>query len=71
MVCRIVVVGALRDSALLYSLCDLKAGQMDVQRFLIRELMLYKCERVHNATEATENIYCTKSKGAGDHCTLT
>ena len=42
MVNSIVVVGALTCCGLLHVICDLKAAQMNVQRCLIREFMLYK-----------------------------
>ena len=44
----ITVVGALIHCALLHSVRDLKTAQMNVQRCLIRELMLYKFEQLRN-----------------------
>ena len=67
----IMVVGALTCCTLFHSECDLKTAQMNVQRGLIRERILYKFKRGHNAAEATKKICCAKSKGAVDHSTVT
>ena len=58
----IVVVGVLIRCALLYSVCNLKAAQMNMQRSLIREFMLYEFEPGHNTAEATKNIFVRKVK---------
>ena len=67
----IMVVGVLKFSALLHSLCDLKFTQMNVQGSLIQDIMLYKFKLEYNAKEATKNITCTKGEGAVDHSTET
>ena len=41
-VSSIIVVGALKGCALYYSGSDLKVAQMNMQRSLVRELILYK-----------------------------
>ena len=64
MIGSIVVVGALTCCALLNSVRDLKAVQMNVQRSLIREVMLYKFELGHKTAKATQNICCAKGEGA-------
>ena len=51
----IVVVGAL-TCVLLHSVCDLKITQLNMQRRLIRLLMLYEFEQNHNAAEVTKKI---------------
>ena len=58
----IMVVGTLTFSALLYSTCDLKTEQMNIQSGLIQELILYKFKLGYKATEATENICFAKSE---------
>ena len=63
----IVLVGALTRCALLHSMCDLKATQMDIQRSLIRKIMLFEFELDQNAAEATKNICCAKGEYAVDH----
>ncbi len=50
------VVGALTRRALLYSVWDLKAAQMKVQRSLIRELMLYVFELGYNFAEPSKSF---------------
>ena len=67
----IVVVGGLRCCALLHSVSDLKATQMNVQHSLIQELLLYKFELGHKATEATKNICCAKDEGTVGHSMVT
>ena len=57
--------------ALLDSLVDLKAAEMDMECSLIWELMLHKFELGHKAAEATKNICCVKSEGAIDHSIVT
>ena len=64
------VVGMLTCCALLHSVHDLKATQMNVQHSLIHEFMLYEFELSHNTMEATQNIYCMKGKGTVDHSLL-
>ena len=60
------VVSVLTRCALLQSVCDLKAAQMNVQCSLIQELMLDKFELGYNATEVTKKIYYAKDEGAVD-----
>ena len=66
----IVVVGALTRCALLQSVYDVKAVQMNVLSSLIREFMLYEFELAHYAAEATTNICCTKCEDTIDYSTL-
>ena len=66
-----VVIDALTRCALLHSVYDLKAEQINGQRCLIGELMLSKFELSHNTEEATKNICCAKSKRAVDHNMVT
>ena len=54
-VSRILVVGILTHCALLHSVCDLKATQMNVQHSILWEFMFYKFKLAHNAMEATKN----------------
>ena len=61
MVGSIVVIGAL-----FHPVCDLKAALINMQYSLIQELILCKFKLGHNATVATENIYCIKGEGAID-----
>ena len=62
------IVGALT----LYFLCNLKASQMNVQRGLIQENMLYKFDEGHNAVKATKKRNCkAKDEGTVDHNTVT
>ena len=63
----ILVVGALPRYALLYSVDDLKATQMNVQRSQIWELLRYEFKLGHNPSEATKNICFAKGEGAVDH----
>ena len=63
----IMVVGVQTCCTLLYSGCDLKAEQMDMQYCLIQKFMLYKFELV----KATKNICCEKGEGAVDHSIIT
>ena len=51
---------------MLYSVCNLKTAQINVQRSQIWELTLYEFEAGHNATKATKNIYCGKGDGVVD-----
>ena len=67
----IVVGDMLICCALLHSVYDLKVTQMNVQCSLIQELILYKFEVGHNATEETKNISCGKIEVAVDHSTIT
>ena len=71
MVGSIVVVGAHICCALLHSVCDLKAAQMNEQRALIREFIFNKFELDHNTAEAIKSICCAKIKGAIDQRTVT
>ena len=62
MVGCIVVVGVL-TRALLHPLCDFKAGQMNLQHSLIRELRRYAFKLGHNpAAGETENICGAKGE---------
>ena len=56
---------------LLHSVCNLKTTQMNVQRSLIRELMLYEFDLGHNATEATKKNTCAKAEGVVGHSAAT
>ena len=67
----IVVVSALTRRALLHSMCDLKAAQMNVQGTRTRNLMLYKFEMSYNAAEATKNICCVEGEDFADSSTIT
>ena len=49
---------------------DLKATQTNVQRSLIRKLMLYELELVYNDVETAKNIGRVKEEEAVDHCTI-
>ena len=66
----IVIVGALRCCALLHSVYDLEATQMNLQRCLTREIMLCEFELSHNTAEATKDIHYAKSEGVVDHSTI-
>ena len=66
-VSSIVVVGAQTRYALLHSVWDLKAAQINVQCWLIQELLLYEFEVSHNADEAIKNICYVNGEGAVDH----
>ena len=44
---------------------------MNLQRSLIRELMLYEFELGYNASEVTKNICCPKDEGLVDHSKVT
>ena len=64
-VSSIVVVSTLTRCVLLHSVCNFKAVQMDVQRCLIRELILYEFELDHNASaEEIKNIWRVKEENA-------
>ena len=65
------VVGALTYCALLHSVFDLKATEINMQPSLIWELMLYKFKLSHNTAEATKNICYAKDEGTVDHSTVT
>ena len=69
MVDSVVVVDALTRYTLQLSVCDLKAARMNMQRSLIRELMIYEFELDHNTAVATKNIGCVNSESAVDHST--
>ena len=70
-VIKSMVVCVLTFCALLHSMCDLKAPQMNVQHSLIQELLLYEFKLGHNTAEATKNIYCMNGEGIVDHSTVT
>ena len=50
---------------MLHSVRDLKAIQINVQRYLIWEL--YELELGYNFAETTKNIGCVENEGAVDH----
>ena len=64
-----IMVVSVLTCALLPSMCELKATQMNMPYSLIWELILYKFELGHNAEEATKNI-CVKGEGAVDYSTV-
>ena len=70
-VSSIMVVGVLACCALLHSMWDSKAAQMNVQHSLIQELMLYKFKLDHNIKKTIKNICCAKGKGVIDYSTVT
>ena len=55
----IVVVNALKHSALLHSMRDLKTEILNMQHRWIWKLILYKFKLGYNTTAATKNICCT------------
>ena len=63
----VAVVGALTHSALLHSVCDLKAAQMNVQRGQIQEFILYEFKLDHNSAEANKTFIVQKVKTQFDH----
>ena len=67
----IVVLGTMTCCALFHSAWDLKATQMNMQRSLIREFVLYEFEQRYNVAETTKNISCVKGKRAVDHNIVT
>ena len=67
----IMVVGVLTRCALLHSVCDLKAAQMNVWRSLIPEVILNEFKLGHNPAKATKNNRWAKGKSAVDHSTVT
>ena len=71
MVGIIAIVGALTRCALLQSMCDLKAGQMNMQHSILQEFMPYESVLGHDAAEATRNICCVKVDSTVDHSTVT
>ena len=66
-----IVLGGVLTHALLHSICDLKAAQINVQCSLIQEFLLYEFELGHNAVKAIKNICCAKVEGAVNHTTVT
>ena len=60
------LVGALTLYSLLYSMCNLKAAQMNVQRSLILEIMFYGFELSYGSDPKY-----LKGEGAVDHRTVT
>ena len=71
-VCWFVVVGTMTRCALVPSLCDLKAAQMNVQGIILsRTLMLCLFELSYNIAETNKHVCCVKVEGAIDHCTET
>ena len=65
------VIGVVICWALLHSVYDLKATQMNVQHNLICKLMHYDFELGHNALKATKNFCCMRSDGIINHSTFT
>ena len=65
MISSIVIVGALIP-ALLYSMGNLKAIQMDIQCSLIWEVMFFDFKLGYNDVVATKNICCTKGEDVID-----
>ena len=63
----IVVVGVLTCRALLCSICDLKALQINMQCTLIQEIQFYEFELGHNTKETTKKIFYVKDEGIVDH----
>ena len=61
-----VIVGALTRCALFHPACDLRTTQINVQRSLIWEFMLYDFEQGHNATEANKRICPARNKDTVD-----
>ena len=55
-VVSIVVGSAQTCCALIQSMCDVKAAQMDVQFNLIQELILYEFDLSQNAAETTKYL---------------
>ena len=62
----IMVVDVLTCCALLHSMWDLKATQMNVQH----SLMIYEFKLDHNAAEAAKNIRWVKGEGAVNDSTV-
>ena len=62
-VSSITVVGVL-TCALVLSMCESKATQMNVQHSLIHELILYKFKLGYNSAEVTKNICWVKGESA-------
>ena len=56
MVGSIIIVGALTRSALIRTVCHKKVAQINVQRCLIRERLLYEFKLADKAVEATRKI---------------
>ena len=49
---------------------NLKGAQMNMQRSLIQEVMVYRFKVGYNATETTTNICCVKGEGKVDPSTV-
>ena len=60
------VVSVVSSYALLYSMCDLKDAQMNMQHSLIWKLYEFKLSQ--NDAEATKNICRAKGKHTVDYC---
>ena len=65
------IVGTLTHCALIYSMCNFKASQMNLQCSLIWKLIFNELEVDHNAVEATKNICCAKDEDAVNHSAVT
>ena len=63
------VVGVLIH-AMLHSVNDLKAAQINLQCCLIWEHMLYKDKIAYNAVKVRKDICCAKADGVVDHNTI-
>ena len=70
MVSSIRVIGMLTHCALLHSMNYLKDVQMNEQRSLIQELMLYKFKLDNNVVKAIKNICNLKDEAAVNHSTV-
>ena len=55
----IIVVGVQINCALFHSVFDSKSSQINVQRMIILELMLYEDEMANNVVEAAKHMWCT------------
>ena len=52
------------------TLCFASVVEMNVQRSILQEPMLYEFELSHNISEPTKNIRCAKGEDAVDYCTV-
>ena len=64
---NIMLVGTLKHTTLLHSVCDLKGTDVNVQCSLVWGFMVYKFKLSHNITEATKDISWAKSEREVDH----
>ena len=56
--------------ALLHSMPNFKAAQMNMQYSLIQELILYEFELGHNSAETTKYICCAEAEHTVDQSTI-